>query len=217
MGTALKLKDGGKADIEVWGYKDLRDYVGGQKTRLDRETGHNLVGGFDFLGTEAVGNITHRGERHYRGKFSRMEKQDLSGLKNEHYCRSVAAVSRGELLGILVCNWIRDNAGVQDGVPAEEKLPFWRYYAEFLDVRGNCRNNGVGTGIIRFLDDADFLDSRILQLSKYVGDGTRFAMPVIGRELKAENYALIPHDYSVATPPAKPGIYDRIGRRKDSQ
>lgn len=203
------LKDGREAAIEVWGYDELKDYVEGQKMKKDDAFNYPHVKGFRFLSNVAVDNMLYRGSPVFTGKnLTMMERQDISGLHKKAYVRSLAAAYDNELIGIMAFNWVRDS---ENSSHLMDNLPFWRYYAEFLDVRKDFQNQGIGTSLIKFLDESSFVENKILHLSKYVSKGELYAKPVIERELKARKYALIPNNYSIKTPPGKPGIYDRKG------
>lgn len=208
----IMLKDGREAEIEIWGYGELKEYVDSQKLKKDSEFRYPHVKGFRFLSKVAVDNLLYRGDSIFSGKnLTPMEKQEISGLHKKSYVRSLAAVTGDELVGIMVCNWIKDS---ERAVNLPDCLPFWRYYAEFLNVHADYQNQGVGTFLIKGIDESRFLENRILHLSKYIECGELYAKPVIERELKAGKYALIPNDYSPKIPPKKPGIYDKFGNLK---
>lgn len=208
------LKDGTEAFLDIWNFKDLESYVSSQKLRKEESRSYYHVKGFRFLSNTAVQNLLYRGEHIFTGKnLSPMEKQVISGLAKEKYVNSIVALCDDKLIGIMVCNWVRDS-NFKTSDLRKDQLPFWRYFTEFLNVHDDYQNMGVGTAIIKYLDDSKFLDNKILQLSVYNENGTAHAKPIVERELKAANYALIPHDYSVKLPPTEPGIYDRMGKLK---
>lgn len=209
------LKDGTEANIEIWNYKDLDIYVSSQKMKSDEKWKYHHVKGFRYLSEIAVQNLLYRGEPFFNGKnVSEMEKQDISRLPKENYTRALAALCDEELIGIMVCNWVRDNNCEKSRYLGINQLPFWRYFVEFLNVHEDYHNKGVGSELIKKLDDSKFLNNKILQLSIYNEDGDRFARPIIEKKLNARKYALIPHNYSVDLPPTKPGVYDRLGNLK---
>ncbi|NOQ56113.1 MAG: GNAT family N-acetyltransferase [Nanohaloarchaea archaeon] len=134
--------------------------------------------------------------------MTKLEFQEDLKLLDVEYHKALCAFHDNNLIGIVLCQW-------RSGYSSE----FWHYRLNFIDVHKDYRRLSVGTNLLKSLDNADFLDYKILKQSILCGDGI-YILPVADRELKAKNYAFIPWTYGLRVPPEKVGVHDRSGNLK---
>ncbi len=186
------LKDGREVKLDVWDHSKLEDYVSQVGEDLENYPGFRYfcygsiminINGLNFYDYDEAENLS-----------------DLEILNEEkksrtvEYSKAVVAQSQDEkLVGIIYCHWQR-----------EIYKEFWRYFLRYLDIQKGFREVGLATQMLRFLDNADFLDQKILLLSKFE-EG--FIAKTFMRELKAKNYSLIPPWINSYELPKKVGVY----------
>lgn len=200
----FELKDGREATIHTWNFQQLKKYV---SKDLSTSTNGMLrhFNGFRFLGPNTAYEMEIlRVEIKYEKEktLSPLEIQPDRSLPKEKYHKSLVALIDEEVCGIAICQWIKDS------------MPFWRYHIKLIDVNEKFRNLGVGTNLVKALDKAVFLDSKIIQDGRYTEDGKKYIQKAVQRELKGERYAFIPNDYLLTSAPRKKGIYDAEGKLK---
>ena len=120
--------------------------------------------------------------------------------------RCLVALHDDDLLGMLTCQWVGEN-----------NLPFWRYQIAFIETHEDHQNKGVGTRLANALDKADFLKGKILQRGHPTHEGILWIRDTLTRELRAEDYSVIPSNYSRFAPPTKSGVYDPDGNIVSSE
>jgi len=199
------LKDGRKIDVDTWGFKRLKEYVSGLPTC--RKGMSSVLEGFAFFGPTPLYHLESFKDEKYSeaSNLSLLEIQQDRTLPNQKYHRALVALHESVLCGIFLCDW------------GKRPFDFWKYHTKHLDVHEDYRNLGVGTRLVKSLDQADFLESKILQIGTYTVDGENYIQKVMERELKGKNYALIPEEYydEILGPPLEAGVYDIEGKLKE--
>ena len=172
-----------KVNIETWNFDQLENYVF-RNVHLyeDRENKTKVLKGFTYLGPDEINDLKN-------------------SSKLDH--KAVVALNEDSLIGIILCEW-------EDRVV--DTPAFGRYRIRLIDINKHFRNQKVGSNLIKTLDQSDFIKSKILQRGVSSPDGWEYIRKVFDRELKGEDYILIPHDYLLETPPKKPGVYNKIGK-----
>lgn len=214
MARQVTLNNGEPIEISIIGFSELQKIVESLKSTnvkvkfLAEFSRHQReFAGFTYLNTATIHDLKDFTYEYRSARdLSPLEIQADSGLPNTEYHRAITATTQGNLVGILICEWIK--------YPERWNQTFWQYNIKFIDVHEDekWRKKGIATSLIKELDKADFLDSKILRVGIYSELGKEHIKKVIDRELKAEKYALIQHNYSLIRPPDTPGIYDYIGQ-----
>ncbi len=132
-----------------------------------------------------------------------MELQPNRTLENIAYHRFVVGLENNEVVGAMKFEWTNRHSD------------FWHYYNSFIDVRSDKRGNGIARGLLRTTNSAEFIQNRILHMSSF-REYTKGLEQVYREELQAKQYALLPPGFCVTITPVKPGVYDEIGRIKNS-
>jgi len=204
MGNIFELKDGREVTIDTWGYNQLKDFVKNSGVQVV-QTGMNYhLDCFRYLGPSAMQSLESYNSRNYFNSsenLTKLELQENMNLFDTDYHRALCIFDEDDLIGIIICEWINDS-----------HYPFWCYHINFIDVHTEYKNLGVGTNLMKALDKANFLDSKVLQRGQSSEEGSLYISHVAERELNAENYALIPWDYRLRIPPEDVGVYDSFGK-----
>ncbi len=199
----VTLKNGIEAKLDVWNYYELSDYI------LENQNLFNKISGFRSLGRSSLrylNNLLNIREYSQCEDLSPLEIQKLEPgeelnrkfIYDRTYTRSIVAFD-SKLIGILICDWINNG-----------KPDFWRYHVHYVDVHVDYRNIDVATNMIKALDEADFLKSKILQTGMYSQDGHAFIKKHFDR-LEAKNFALIDREFRIQALPLYPGKYSNNG------
>ena len=191
----FKLKSGKSAHIEIWHTDKLKQF-------LDGCYGDNKgkIQGFHYLDKNNATDFTIRKEPEYvdAADLSDLEKQEIMGLSNWNYHKTLATICEGELAGVWLFRW-RSCYG-----------EFWRYHSRFLDVKDKFKNQGVATAMIKALHQADFIQGRIVVCGDFTLEADKYIKNLVARELTAKNYALVSKDH-YGPKPDQFGVYDSVG------
>jgi hypothetical protein len=204
---SFRLRSGKDARIEVWDYEKLRHFSSqGRPTDNRYNNECAFFEGFSLFGTHTQYKLMgfDRDAPYSREErtLSPPEIQEDRTRSNAEYCKSLVALERDEVTGLLVLPWVR------------EPYSFWHYRIQFIDVHDSYRNERVGTNLVKALDKSDFVKGRIVRVGGFSEDGERFIKKVIKTELHARDYAVISEDYPYRHPaPEGFGVFGRGGRR----
>jgi GNAT superfamily N-acetyltransferase len=198
----FKLKDGREAHTEIWDADKLGRFLNGCTGIRDYRLKEKIPG-FEYLQKNDAIDFKIRAGPEYAEAIdlSDLEKQDVMGLPNWDYHRTLAAICEGELAGMWLFRWRNFYGG------------FWRYQSRFMDIKDEFRNQGIGTAMVKTLHQADFIQGRIVECGGFSDDGERYIKKVIAREMTAENYALVGKEYE-GHKPNQFGVYDSFGEFK---
>jgi GNAT superfamily N-acetyltransferase len=194
---AFTLKDGRVARIAIWGIDEIAEFASRDIPTYDlNNMGDKAFLGFAYLGPSLPEDLRRVDPDHDYARASNlspMEVQPDGGLPKEMYHRMVTASVDGKLAGIRVCQWTHFGR-------------FWSYHGRWVDVHEDYRNLGIGTGLVRAVDQADFLKDKILRIGMFSPLGGMYMKNVLQRELKALDYAVVYGDYD-GPAPQTPGVY----------
>lgn len=193
------LKDGRPARLEVWNLEELEAYAS-QELEIEEHDNYEkrVYEGFKYFDPGLFYRMKEfdpAKDYSVEEELSPLEEQLDPNLRNTGYHRAIVAFHEETLCGVLVCQWIKRG------------YSFWHYHIQYVDVRKDYKNIGIGTALIRALDQSEFLKAKILLIGMFSEDGKKYMKQVIKRELKAENYARISEYYDSDTPPTDFGVY----------
>ena len=201
MDETVTLKDGMQARIKTWDLEDIRSFT---RDNLDavivRNGGLHVYEGFRFLRPSLPAEIERTDPRNrYEEELyiSPLEHQEDGSGPKENYHRALAGTIDGTVVGVFLCQWAKFSSG------------FWHYHARFLDVHEDHKNKGIGTVLVKALDQSDFIKGKILYIGRYSEEGREHIEHVIDREMSGEDYALVHHDY-IGNTPRRYGVYKGI-------
>jgi hypothetical protein len=192
----FSLKGGLEAKLPIWRYPDIESYVEQEHPTYElNNMGDKAFSGWAYFGPSLAYDLEHTDMRNDYDtsdaqELSPLEIQTPGGQGKKNYHRAIVATLGGEPIGITVCEWTKFSSD------------YWNYHLRYIDVDETYKNQGVGTNMIRALDEADFLKGKILKTSMFSQEGHRFIRHVMQRELKAEDYAVIYDDYYGGRPTA---------------
>lgn len=204
MESSFALKDGRTARIEIWNVSQLEKYV--EEHVPDYPHRPRSVEGFIYFCPDSIQRLLdpprYEYEKYEHATFrSPLEQQPEPRMPRQAYHRAVVALRDQEVIGIILCKWVSYNN-------------YWRYSLNYIDVHKDHKNKGVGTHLMRALDQAPFLKGKIIQRTLQSGEGKKWISHVVERELHTRDYALLPYFYDpVFGPPMEPGLYNGEGKR----
>jgi|GEM_PF-5785105 len=201
---AAILKDGRPLEIRTWNFGNLERFVASSYWPSHyRNHSWRIYDGFTFFGPDAAVNLRmHDPDNQYRVNplLSPLERQEWT-LPKTSYHRALVASLDGQPVGILLCEWLKCYN------------PYWSYHLNYIDVREDTKNLGIGTSLLRKLDRSRFLKRKILRVGWATEEGRKHIMPVVERELRAREYALV-HDGHFGDTPLAPGIYRKTSEKE---
>ena len=184
--------------IEQWDYNQLAEYLA-QDHLLDEEKDGKVLKGFMYLRQELPSRFENQDPYHNYCSITHkdltvMEIMRILHKRREQYHHALITKRQHDVVGALIAQWVKFH---------EE---FWHYHIRFVDVREDCRNQGIATKLLRTLNEADFLKQKILYMGMLSVDGERYLRHIVHREMKARDYALVFEDY-IGPTPITSGIY----------
>ena len=196
------LKDGRIINIDIWDNVRLQQYINAEDKSV-KKTGSTLhYEKFGFFGPNFVKKrynekVLYSNEKH----LSPLEKQDIDGITNADYDRNIIAIFENDIIGISSFMW------------SKERYTFWQYYHRIIDVKEDWKNIGVGTNLIKRLNNHCFMWGKIFMKSNaYETEGRMHIKHVIDREITGKHFAVVPSGYFPKNAPTKPGIYNSGGK-----
>lgn len=185
-------RDNEKVQLDIASYKKI-EQLSSQKlpTYNLNNMGDCAFVGFAYFGPTLPFDLKRVDPDHdysKETKLSRLEIQPQRNFKKENYHKAIIASVDQTLVGILVCEWVKFSN------------EYWHYYIRYIDIHKDHKNQSVGTNLIKTLDQSDFIKNKILYLGMLSEEGEKYIAPVIKRELKAKDYALVFEDYHHKTP-----------------
>ena len=201
----VTLKDRREVEIDIWDNRQIQEYINLVNLPTEK-TGKNLhYKGLSFFGPSFIKDryeedVVYSNEK----EISRLEEQEIKGEVNSDYDRNIVAISDGEIVGISSFLWNK------------ERYEFWSYYIRFISVKQDWKGVGIGTNLIKRLNEPCFMWNKILMLPRhYEKEGEKYLIKIINRELTGEHFAIVPNYYGGDTP-KKPGIYNLCGKPVDN-
>lgn len=178
-------------NLEIWNNEQLSAYIDTKRLRA-RERVH----GFKFLCADTVigrDHIFQCNPYNQTSNLSQLEVQSDRTLPNRAYDRHLVTLDAGQVIGIISFAWT-------NALPQSSDQTFWRNYLRFIEVSRTERRKGIATTMIEKLDQLDFIQGKVLQISGYTKHGKRILKPKLQAALKAQNYAVIPITYTTEIP-----------------
>ena len=154
--------------------------------------------GFKILSPGGLELPSYNDEKYDRKNAGPMELQPEELSKNDCH-RIIATYVEDELAGTAMVRWVKGYS------------PMWHYSLSFVETHTRFRNQGIGRALLRAIDNSQFLDSKILQLTHFEPLGREHLTRAVSEELRAKNYALLPVNYDWDTTPQCAGKYDVRG------
>lgn len=164
------LKNGASAQIDTWGFNRIKDYVSRNiPTRNLNNMGDKSFVGFAFFGPRLASDL------------ERVDPYNNYPNRTDDHAAVVATVEE-EAIGLIVIQWVKFG------------LPFWHYHIRWIDVRQDYKNRGVGTNLVKYLNEEEFIKGKVLLLSMLTKEGETYIAKTMKDELKAKDYTLVFED-----------------------
>ena len=178
-------------NLQAWNNEQLSAYIGTKKLRArERVPGFKILCADTVMGRDHVFQCDPYSQT---TSLSHLEMQPDTTLSNGAYDRHLVALDAGQLIGIVAFAWT-------NALPQSSDQTFWRNYLRFIEVRRTERREGIATTMIDALDELEFIQGKVLQLSGYTKQGKRIVKPKIQASLKAQNYAVISRAHTTEIP-----------------
>ncbi len=164
------LKNGTPAQIDTWNLDRIKEYISREIPIRDlNNMGDKSFIGYAFFGPQLASDLM------------RVDPDNNYSQRFQNH-RAVVAMVGEEAIGLIVSQWVKFS------------VPFWHYHIRWIDVHKDYKNQGVGTNLTRYLNDADFLKGNVLLLSMLTKEGSLYIAKVMKKELKAKDYTLVFED-----------------------
>jgi len=190
---------------EIWNIHKLEEYIKNNKSEIIQKRRKEAFQGFHYFSPHLIPDIDRFNKEKYSlNNLSALEIQNEFNSNPIFYARFVVAIVNSKIVGIIACQWIKED---------EYRLPFWRYHEKYVDIHENFRKLEIAKKLSGILDKSEFLKGHILQRSISSEMGIDFFKKKLDSYLKGKNYALIPANYSRTSPPTESGIYNSYGEK----
>lgn len=199
------LKDGRESKIDIWNFSQLEEYLSREDLPINKKDSRivndiwSVVEGFFYFReslAREMKNFDHQNE--YKNEnLTPFEIQKQMNLPRVDYHKTIVVSLNDSPIGILFCQWIKCHGS------------FWQYHIRFIDVHRNYKNLGVGTNLVKTLDQSKFIKNKILAIGEFSEEGEEYMKHTLKRELKAKDYAIV-YDNYFGQVPTKPGVYGKL-------
>lgn len=151
--------------IEIWDNRQVRAHLDEKNYPVKKLSGMSEV---------------FKGFSYFSPEFIEMRLKTDESIVNSEKDKSIVALENTDLVGVFSFLWMKGYDS------------FYHYFPRFIDVRSDLRNKGIGTALVKRLNEPCFLWGETLKISAldYSSDGDKYIRKVIERELTGEHFKI---------------------------
>ncbi|MFH1589337.1 MAG: GNAT family N-acetyltransferase [archaeon] len=184
--------------IDIWKPEKIINYVS-QDLPTHNKFNNRVIQfkGFSYFSPELeydILNFDLNNKYEQETDLSPLEIQTKQNFQKKDYVKAIVATKNKSVVGFLLTRW------------AKFYHNYWFNQVTYIDVHKDFQNQGIGTELMKTLNSVDFAKNKILYIGMLSDDGEKYMRPVIEKELKAKDYALVYEDY-VGSIPTTFGVY----------